>query len=146
MAGTVFETRYIRDDWCANSSSAKLILTQDSDIAQIFLNLITHSLWSITKVSLMIFDECHHARKNHPYNGIMREYFHVAPDCRPKIFGMTASPVWNPKDPAGSLADLEANLDSKVIGVRAHIDELTEHTPKPVEVSDFRPLNRAFLH
>ena len=76
----------------------------------------------------------------------MREYFHVAPACRPKIFGMTASPVWNPKDPARSLADLEANLDSKVIGVRAHIDELTEHTPKPVEVSDFCSLKRAVFH
>lgn len=108
--------------------------------AQIFLNLLTHSLWSIDKVSLMVFDECHHTRKNHPYNGIMREYSYVvSPACRPKIFGMTASPIWNPKDAAGSLATLEANMDSKVIGVRAHVEELTEHSPKPVEVSSACP-------
>ncbi|KAF9009493.1 type III restriction enzyme [Cyathus striatus] len=100
---------------------------------QIFLNLITHSLWRIDKVSLMVFDECHHARKSHPYNSIMREYFHVNPISRPKIFGMTASPIWNPKEPQTSLATLEANLDAKVIGVREHVDELKQHAPKPTE-------------
>ncbi|KAG6900442.1 hypothetical protein C0993_010489 [Termitomyces sp. T159_Od127] len=103
--------------------------------AQIFLNILTHSIWSIERVSLMIFDECHHARKNHPYNGIMREYFQTPTTARrPKIFGMTASPIWNPKDPIGSLMALEANLDCKVIGVRAHLDELQKHSPKPVEI------------
>ncbi|KAG6873367.1 hypothetical protein C0995_016476 [Termitomyces sp. Mi166 len=103
--------------------------------AQIFLNILTHSLWSISRVSLMIFDECHHARKNHPYNGIMREYFQIPTTaCRPKIFGMTASPIWNTKDPIGSLATLEANMDSKVVGVHAHLDELHKHSPKPVEI------------
>lgn len=107
-------------------------------IAQIFLNMLTHSIWTIEKVSLMIFDECHHARKSHPYIGIMREYFEVKnPSLRPKIFGMTASPIWNPKDTVGSLASLEANMDAKVVGVRAHLSELAEHSPKPVEVSHY---------
>ncbi|KAJ7724192.1 hypothetical protein DFH07DRAFT_1067086, partial [Mycena maculata] len=101
--------------------------------AQIFLNLITHSLWSIEKVALMVFDEAHHANKNHPYNGIMREYYEVSPTLRPKIFGMTASPIWNVKDPEGSLATLEANLDSKVIAVRTQVDELATHAPKASE-------------
>ncbi|KAJ7043100.1 hypothetical protein C8F04DRAFT_1287110 [Mycena alexandri] len=100
---------------------------------QIFLNLITHSLWTITKVSLIIFDECHHARKNHPYNGIMREYFEVAVASRPKIFGMTASPVYNIRDAMGALAALEANMDSKVVAVRNHVDELAAHVPKVSE-------------
>ncbi|KAH9935801.1 P-loop containing nucleoside triphosphate hydrolase protein, partial [Amylocystis lapponica] len=66
--------------------------------AQIFLNILTHSHWSLDRVSLMVFDECHHTRKNHAYNGIMREYFQTPVHSRPKIFGMTASPIWNPKD------------------------------------------------
>ncbi|KAJ7221704.1 hypothetical protein GGX14DRAFT_670866 [Mycena pura] len=104
---------------------------------QIFLNLIAHSLWSIDKASglaLMIFDECHHTRKNHPYNIIMREYSAVSPTSRPKIFGMTASPVWNVKDVSGSLAALETNMNSKLMAVRDHVDELSLHTPKVTEV------------
>ncbi|TFK69658.1 hypothetical protein BDN72DRAFT_888239 [Pluteus cervinus] len=103
--------------------------------AQIFLNIVTHSLWRIDKVSLMVFDECHHARKNHPYNSIMREYFEIpSPGDRPKIFGMTASPIWNPKDALKSLTMLETNLNAKVIGVREHADELAENSPKPIEI------------
>ncbi|CCM04515.1 uncharacterized protein FIBRA_06696 [Fibroporia radiculosa] len=102
--------------------------------AQIFLNLLTHSHWSLDKVSLMVFDECHHTRKNHAYNGIMREYFQCPTQDRPKIFGMTASPIWNPKDAVESLATLERNLDAKVIAVRQHVGELMDHSPKPQEL------------
>jgi endoribonuclease Dicer len=66
----------------------------------------------------------------------MREYFQLDPPSRrPKVFGMTASPIWNLKDAIGSLVTLEANMDAKVVGVRAHADELAEHSPKPIEVS-----------
>jgi endoribonuclease Dicer len=65
----------------------------------------------------------------------MQEYFHIREvEARPKIFGMTASPVWNTKDPAGSLLTLETNLDSVIIGVREHVDELAVHAPRPSEV------------
>ncbi|KAJ7184338.1 hypothetical protein C8R46DRAFT_1158684 [Mycena filopes] len=86
-----------------------------------------------SQISLIIFDECHHARKNHPYNGIMREYFEVPAASRPKIFGMTASPIYNIRDTTGALATLEANLDSKVVAVRNHIDELSAHVAKVSE-------------
>ena len=88
----------------------------------------------LIQVSLMVFDECHHTRKNHAYNGIMREYFQWPPEQRPKIFGMTASPIWNPKDAVESLATLERNLDAKVIAVREHVEELADHSPRPSEV------------
>lgn len=51
-----------------------------------------------------------------------------------KIFGMTASPVWNPKDPEASIATLEKNLDSVVIGIKDHLDELHRSIPRPTEV------------
>jgi endoribonuclease Dicer len=91
----------------------------------------------IKQISLMVFDECHHTRKNHPYNGIMREYFQIPAKRRPKIFGMTASPVWNPKDAVTSLATLEHSLDAKLIAVRLHDEELALHVPKPIEVRNF---------
>ena len=41
---------------------------------------------------MIVFDECHHAKKNHDYNEVMKCY-REAGDRRPKIFGMTASAV-----------------------------------------------------
>ena len=94
----------------------------------------------------MVFDECHHTRKNHPYNCILREYFQVHPSSlRPKIFGMTASPIWNTKNPMTSLAELEANMDAKVIAIREHVNELAEHSPKPSEVEHSFTTQRALI-
>ncbi|KAL4260943.1 helicase family protein [Pleurotus pulmonarius] len=109
--------------------------------AQIFLNFLAHSIWSIDKTSIIIFDECHHARKKHAYNQITNGfYFHTPVDQRPKIFGMTASPIWDTKDATGSLATLERNLDAIVIGVKEHLTELEHNVPKPNEVIEvFRP-------
>ncbi|KAH7928196.1 P-loop containing nucleoside triphosphate hydrolase protein [Leucogyrophana mollusca] len=126
---------------------------EESDVvvmtAQIFLNILTHSHWRIEKVSLIIFDECHHTRKNHAYNGIMREYFQIPSYERPKVFGMTASPIWNPKDAEGSLLTLEKNLDATVIAVREHVSELLENSPRPAEIiKEYfpSPENYLYLH
>ncbi|ESK86769.1 type iii restriction enzyme [Moniliophthora roreri MCA 2997] len=109
--------------------------------AQIFLNLLTHSLWGLNKVSLLVLDECHHTRKNHPYNGIMREYMLLPPGDRPKVFGLTASPIQNAKSPIVSLNELQTNMDARVIGVLDHVDELAQHTPKPAEVIQEYPIS-----
>ncbi|KIK54544.1 hypothetical protein GYMLUDRAFT_48671, partial [Collybiopsis luxurians FD-317 M1] len=107
--------------------------------AQIFLNFLTHSILKMQEVSLMVFDECHHARKKHPYAIVMEEYRQCPAENRPKVFGMTASPIWNAKNPTKSLEDLEATLDAKVIGVREHLEELSENAPKPTEVMKLFP-------
>lgn len=65
----------------------------------------------------------------------MMEFYHTLPPRhRPKVFGMTASPIWNINNPLQSLQDLEFNMLSKVIGVRQNLDELTENSPRPSEV------------
>ncbi|THH21092.1 hypothetical protein EW146_g384 [Bondarzewia mesenterica] len=103
--------------------------------AQIFLNILTHSHWSMDKVSLLIIDECHHARRANPVNVAMRDFYHHLPkEDRPKIFGMTASPTWRTKNPEQHLAVLEKNLDAKVITVVRHAVELEDHTPRPTEI------------
>ncbi|KAA1477124.1 hypothetical protein DENSPDRAFT_571422 [Dentipellis sp. KUC8613] len=119
-----------RDTWSKIFSDVDVMVMT----AQLFLNAVTHSHWSLPKVSLLVVDECHHTRKNHPYNGIMKEYFQCPEDKRPKIFGMTASPVWRPHRPEEDLADLERNMNAKVITVNTHAEELLSHLPTPKEV------------
>ncbi|KAG0001849.1 Dicer-like protein 1 [Entomortierella chlamydospora] len=61
--------------------------------AQILLDLFRHAFVKMSRAHLLVFDECHHARKDHPFCLIMREFYHDSPiQERPKIFGMTASP------------------------------------------------------
>ena len=75
----------------------------------------------IRDMRLLIFDEAHHAVKRHPYCMIMREFYHQAPRAaRPRVFGMTASPVniratHQAADRIrATIYELEANLDAKV--------------------------------
>lgn len=86
------------------------------------------------RVSLMVFDECHHAKGRHPFNMIMTEYFQTSKDVRPKIFGLTASPIWNFKRPEEALATLEKNMDATLIAVIEHARELETHAPRPSQL------------
>ncbi|KAI0253802.1 hypothetical protein BJV78DRAFT_1298163 [Lactifluus subvellereus] len=111
------------------SQSDVLVMT-----GQIFLNILTHSHWSMNKVSLLIFDECHHARKNHPYTTVMAIYRACPEIDRPKVFGMTACPSWSSDLRQTSLANLEKNLNSKIVTVQEHLDEFARYSSKPTEV------------
>ncbi|KAH9918392.1 uncharacterized protein BXZ73DRAFT_92224 [Epithele typhae] len=137
LHGAISHEMNNRESWKEQFNSADVFVMT----AQVFLNTLTHSHWRMSKVALIVFDECHHARKNHTYNGVMREYFQTAPESRPKIFGMTASPIWNPKNASESLAILEKNLDAKVIAVKEHIEELTDHSPRPEEKIHVYPMS-----
>ncbi|KAI4342145.1 hypothetical protein MLD38_026801 [Melastoma candidum] len=63
----------------------------------ILLNCLRHSFFSLEMIKLLIFDECHHTRGNHPYACIMKEFYHrqhsVDGSKVPRILGMTASPI-----------------------------------------------------
>ena len=43
-------------------------------------------------ICLIVYDECHHAMKDHPYNCVMREFYFNS-DYRPKVLGLTACPT-----------------------------------------------------
>jgi ERCC4-related helicase len=61
---------------------------------QILYELLSHGMIAMKDIELLIFDECHHCKKNHPYNCIMRDFYLLsASQEMPKIFGMTASPL-----------------------------------------------------
>ena len=82
--------------------------------AEILNQCLMHSFISINDINLLVFDEAHHTKKNHayarfvsltshclrshwnlPFDRIIKDYYITQEDPakRPKVFGMTASPV-----------------------------------------------------
>ena len=55
---------------------------------------MTHAFFKMKDINLLCFDEVHHAKKNHVYARIIKTFYLPEPkETRPKIFGLTASPV-----------------------------------------------------
>lgn len=73
--------------------------------AEILHLCLMRSFVRMESINLLIFDEAHHAKKKHPYAKIMQDYYSDNPRnaARPRIFGMTASPI----DLEGDEADIE---------------------------------------
>lgn len=69
---------------------------------QILLNWLRRGKIILDELSLIIFDECHHANEDHPYNQIMKEFYFEVKEMKrrddkcdelTKILGLTASPL-----------------------------------------------------
>uniref|UniRef100_A0A1D1ZXU0 Uncharacterized protein n=1 Tax=Auxenochlorella protothecoides TaxID=3075 RepID=A0A1D1ZXU0_AUXPR len=91
---------------------------------QILLNLLTHAIIPISRVHTIVFDECHHTQKKHPYNLIMKEFYHrvTGSTPRPHILGLTAAPANVRREQASwrlskNIVTLEGNLDAHVVTV-----------------------------
>ena len=87
-----FQTKDIEDAalWHREWSQAQaLVMTP-----QILLNILKVGFMKMSNISLLIFDEAHHCSGDHTYVHIMRDYYKQSPmEDRPRIFGMTASPL-----------------------------------------------------
>jgi ERCC4-related helicase len=92
----------------------------------IVYKLLSIGYLNIDKISLLIFDECHHTDGNHPYNVLMNEFyfFHKEkfPGSKlPQILGLTASPLKKKIDKdvittgKKALETLCENLDSVMV-------------------------------
>ena len=92
-------------------------------------DLLMHygDLFAMSRFHLVVLDECHCAAsgKNHPYRTIMEKWYHPLPKAdRPRILGLTASPLINVKhthndDHLQKLLDsLETILDSKLVSLK----------------------------
>ncbi|KAJ1995916.1 Dicer-like protein 1 [Coemansia spiralis] len=99
---------------------------------QALLNALRAGYVHITDIDLLVFDECHHARGHHPYVLIMREFYdHCPANERPRIFGMTASPLNARQNAEESVTHLQFALDSNIctVDLIAHADTaLTRQT------------------
>ncbi|KAL6812917.1 hypothetical protein GGI42DRAFT_364309 [Trichoderma sp. SZMC 28013] len=84
--------------------------------AQILLDLLICGFISMSQINLLVFDEAHHAKRNHPYARIIKDhYMRLQQDARPRILGMTASPVdASTGDVRQAATELESMLCSKI--------------------------------
>lgn len=99
--------------------------------AQILVDALKSRRVAINDFSLLIFDECHHTDKGHPYNDIMLKYLEIKFPSRgcgpaeavkerlPQIIGLTASlgvgKARNKNEAQEHILQLCANLDCSVI-------------------------------
>lgn len=125
------------DDWCSSrweyelSTNNILVMTR-----QIFLDSLSHAFIKMSKINLIVFDECHHAVKNDPYVRIMQEfYFKLESHDRPHILGLSASIIsgkCKPGDLRKKLRDLEVNLDCRVAAA-SDLAEVAKYATNPDE-------------
>jgi endoribonuclease Dicer len=84
--------------------------------AAVLQQCMMHSFIKMAEINILIFDEAHHAKSNHPYALIMKDYYVYEPDVtkRPRIFGMTASPVDANTDVLDAATRLENLLHCRI--------------------------------
>lgn len=84
--------------------------------AEVLFQCLHHSFITMRQINLLIFDEAHHAKRNHAYARIIKDFYASEPDqsLLPRIFGMTASPVDARTNIKRGAAELEALLHSQI--------------------------------
>ncbi|XP_043720331.1 endoribonuclease Dicer homolog 4-like isoform X1 [Telopea speciosissima] len=118
---------------------------------QILVRNLHHCFIRMEQIALLIFDECHHAqaRSSHPYAQIMKEFYEPGALKRPRVFGMTASPIVgkgaSKEELPISINSLEKLLDAKVCSV-SNKEELDSFVASPkVKVYYYGPVVNASL-
>lgn len=101
-----------KEKWQAHCKQNMIIVCT----AEILHQCLMHSFISIHQINLLIFDEAHHAKKNHPYARIIKDFYVTESDRtrRPKVFGMTASPVDVRSDFTQAAKELETMLHCQI--------------------------------
>ena len=142
---SLFDSYDITDISGANAQEKLLDeIIQENDVivltAQILVDALKSKRVNISDFSLLIFDECHHTDKGHPYNDIMLRYleikfpWHGSPhqtemERLPQIIGLTASlgvgKARNKNEAQQHILQLCANLDcSVIVTVEKHTQDL----------------------
>lgn len=150
----------MKRDYCQN-----ILLTKEVVVctAAILLDCLHHSFLRIDQINLLIFDEAHHAKKNHPYSIIIKDFYADAEkrnSQRPRIFGMTASPIDVKRgDILTGALELEGLLHSEIATVadpgafrehlqKTNIEKIIEYNlaPVPFETPLWSKLNSLIGH
>ncbi|XP_059177111.1 antiviral innate immune response receptor RIG-I-like isoform X2 [Physella acuta] len=131
-----------------DTMSLKSILKDNNVIVMtpmILQNNIKNKHFRLSKFTLLVFDECHHTRKDEPYNEVMFSYISIKVrgtekqrNHLPQIVGLTASigveKAVVEKQAVESVKSVMANLDSPYLStVKRFLQELQSVVPVPFE-------------
>lgn len=134
------------DNW--NQGKWKKLMDENKVIictADILLACLHHSYITMDQINLLVFDEAHHAKKNHAYARIVKDFYIDDPKekRKPRVFGMTASPIDAKADVWTAASELETLLDSKIATTTDM--SFTEAVKRPSEyVMYYSALGRPF--
>ncbi|KAM0328030.1 hypothetical protein ACHAQA_005431 [Verticillium albo-atrum] len=112
VCGDIARSDWLKESWEKRWGDNMVVVCT----AAILQQCLARSFIRIDQINLLIFDEAHHAKGNHPYARIIKDYYITEPDKskRPKIFSMTASPVDALTDIKIAAAQLEGLLHSEI--------------------------------
>ncbi|XP_067017165.1 ATP-dependent RNA helicase DHX58-like isoform X3 [Acropora muricata] len=132
-------------------------LLQNNDVVVMTAMILVNALKATEKgnrvelrdISLLLFDECHHAHKDHPYNSIMEMYLALKSQAGhqqrlPQIVGLTASLGTGKAKSAEKAKEhiilVSANLDAQEIStVKENREELEQYVNLPSKEQYFVP-------
>ncbi|KAL0258921.1 Dicer-like protein 2 [Diplodia seriata] len=100
----------------------------------VLLDTLTHGFVKISRIALLIFDEAHMCRGNHPASAIMQRFYHPlladgSDGSLPRILGLTASPVVSAN--ADGLEIIERSLNAIAKTPKVNRTELLRFTHRP---------------
>lgn len=119
-----------KDDWMKHfNENHVLVMTH-----QIYLDLLQHARIKLSRANLLVFDECHHANKNHPFKKIMDRFIDFPNEDHPRILGLTASVVGKKVTPSAIPSEVK-KLESTM-----RCECKTSSDPNVVEKYGAKPL------
>jgi endoribonuclease Dicer len=91
LCGAMMTDKWSKQAWDERFAKSHVIVCTPD----VLKGCLSSSFISMRQINLLIFDEAHHAKKGHAYAQIIKDFYltHVDERSRPRIFGMTASPV-----------------------------------------------------
>lgn len=114
--------------------------------ADVLRQCLHHSFICMNDINILIFDEAHHAKKDHAYARIMQDFYFSKDDgsTLPKIFGMTASPVDAKVSVKRGAAELEAMLHSEIATAKDGTVAAYTVAPNQEQLAKYAPLGPKF--
>ncbi|KAL7627847.1 Dicer-like protein 1 [Parahypoxylon ruwenzoriense] len=156
--GDIGDSMLSYDFWKQKAEGSMVIVCT----AAILLSCLHHSFIKMEQINLLIFDEAHHTKKNHPYARIIKDFYALLEQeeqRRPRILGMTASPVDAKTDVTTAAAKLEGLLHSEIAtvadpaiytksSINRPIEDFIEYgiPPEPFETPLWQKLHKLVGH